>query len=406
MAPAGRPRKRPPNLPAHIDLERVPAGILWHPQRCIWYVKETRPDGRRTSKRIAGADARMSELHALAEDRRGTPSGTLTWLCGQFAASDQFARLAKGTRADYTYCQDVLCTYRLRDGRQLGELRAALITRPMVQRLIDVLARGKDGKPTPSKAAHVRRYLSRLWEWGANRGHVPPANPATGIDNPAERQRRRLPDAVTMQAVIAFARERATAGPGNKGAVAPYLWAAAELAYLCRLRGSELCDLADSHATDDGVISPRRKGSRDTINRWSPRLRDAWQALADYRAARWAKHRTPTPLRPSDRRLLVAQSGQPLSKSSLDTAWQRMIHQAIEDEVITAEQRFALHDLKRRGITDTAGTRADKQQASGHRSAAMLDVYDLSVAVVEPAGSPELSTELSTGPASGTKKDA
>lgn len=69
-----------------------------------------------------------------------------------------------------------------------------------------------------------------------------------------------------------------------------------------------------------------------------------------------------------------------------------MIHLAIETEVITAEQRFALHDPKRRGITDTAGTRADKQQASGHRSAAMLDVYDLSVAVVDPARSPELST--------------
>lgn len=53
---------------------------------------------------------------------------------------------------------------------------------------------------------------------------------------------------------------------------------------------------------------------------------------------------------------------------------------------MTAEQRFGLHDFKRRGITDTEGTRADKQQASGHRSEGMLDVYDLSVPVVNPAG--------------------
>ncbi|MGQ7248845.1 hypothetical protein ACUN9Y_16100 [Halomonas sp. V046] len=55
---------------------------------------------------------------------------------------------------------------------------------------------------------------------------------------------------------------------------------------------------------------------------------------------------------------------------------------AIEEEVITKDERFGLHDLKRRGITDTQGTRHDKQEASGHRSAAMLDVYDLSTLIV------------------------
>ncbi|MFD2436102.1 site-specific integrase [Modicisalibacter luteus] len=66
----------------------------------------------------------------------------------------------------------------------------------------------------------------------------------------------------------------------------------------------------------------------------------------------------------------------------MDTAWQRLIKLAIEEEIIEASQRFGLHDLKRRGITDTKGTRHDKQEASGHRSAAMLDVYDLSIPLV------------------------
>jgi hypothetical protein len=44
-----------------------------------------------------------------------------------------------------------------------------------------------------------------------------------------------------------------------------------------------------------------------------------------------------------------------------------------------------MHDLKRKGITDTPGTRHEKQDASGHRSSSMLDVYDLSVPVVDPA---------------------
>jgi hypothetical protein len=55
---------------------------------------------------------------------------------------------------------------------------------------------------------------------------------------------------------------------------------------------------------------------------------------------------------------------------------------AIEEGVMTEEQRFGPHDLKRKGITDTKGTRGEKQQASGHKSQQMLDVYDFAVPVV------------------------
>ncbi|WP_280140205.1 hypothetical protein [Azotobacter beijerinckii] len=41
---------------------------------------------------------------------------------------------------------------------------------------------------------------------------------------------------------------------------------------------------------------------------------------------------------------------------------------------MTEEERFGLHDFKRRDITDTGGSRTDK----------MLDVYNLSI----PAGNP------------------
>ena len=94
--------------------------------------------------------------------------------------------------------------------------------------------------------------------------------------------------------------------------------------------------------------------------------------------------------------LIVSQSGQPIAKSSIDTAWQRLMHLALAEGVIEPADRFALHDLKRRGITDTHGTRADKQEASGHRSAAMMDVYDRSKPVVNPAGAADFSTAFST----------
>lgn len=74
-----------------------------------------------------------------------------------------------------------------------------------------------------------------------------------------------------------------------------------------------------------------------------------------------------------------------MQQSSLDTAWHGLMRAAAACGAITSEQRFGMHDLKRKGVTDTPGTRHDKQEASGHRSASKLDVYDLSVPVVDPA---------------------
>lgn len=94
---------------------------------------------------------------------------------------------------------------------------------------------------------------------------------------------------------------------------------------------------------------------------------------------------TAIPIAPSRRNIIVASHGGPLRKSGLDTAWQRFITLAITDDVVTLEQRFALHDLKRRGITDTVGTWADKQEASCHRDPKMMVVYDYSIPTVSPS---------------------
>jgi hypothetical protein len=73
------------------------------------------------------------------------------------------------------------------------------------------------------------------------------------------------------------------------------------------------------------------------------------------------------------------------AQDGLDTTWQYFITSAIEAGVISREQRFTLHGLKHRGITDTVGKKAEKKEASGHKSDAMLELYDHEVAVVEPA---------------------
>jgi hypothetical protein len=43
---------------------------------------------------------------------------------------------------------------------------------------------------------------------------------------------------------------------------------------------------------------------------------------------------------------------------------------------------FTFHDLKRKGVSDTTGNKLD---ASGHRTAAMLNVYDVKMKTVKPS---------------------
>lgn len=188
-----------------------------------------------------------------------------------------------------------------------------------------------------------------------------------------------------MVDLIKFAHQQGQLKRGEKGACSPYLWYVMEIGYLCRLRGIETITLTDENELEEGVLTNRRKGSRDNIARWKPRLRAAWDAAKAVRSETWQRLKKPVPFRADLRFLIVSASGGQLSKSGLDTPFQRLIMSAIEKGVLTEEQRFGMHDFKRKGITDTSGTRADKQQASGHKDESMMDVYDLSVPVVNPS---------------------
>lgn len=377
MPRTGRPRKPSPTMPAHIDPAKLPRGVFWDGSRARWYVKENG-----STVRVGGADTLLSDLHRIAESGNGVDRASMNWLCDEFARSPQHTKLSTSTQKDYAYCRGVLCTFALRDGSLFGALKVSRITRPLVQRLIDALA-----KSGPSKAAHVRRYLSRVWEWGANRGYADPVNPATGVDMPAERKLRRLPTAVVMAAVLKSAYARGQQLRSSKGGCPPYIWAVADLAYLCRLRGIEVVTLQESAGSATGIMTNRRKGSRDNVVSWTPRLRAAWDFLIAHRDRIWATRKMPVPMRAENRPLVVSEDGGALKKSSLNTAWQRMMTSMLEDGELTGEQRFSLHDLKRRGVTDTPGTRGQKQAASGHRSESMMDVYDLSVPIVPTSAS-------------------
>jgi hypothetical protein len=391
----GRKRKPNPTIPAHIDQARIPKGLYWDGRGAgRWYVFEANEQGKPRPRIVAAATAKLSDLHAIAEKRQDVDRESLLWLCEQFEGSANFRKLAKSTRDSYTKSRKVLCGHKTKSGGTFGELQARKITRPLLQRLIDQIAAGHERDdagqliPTPTKAVHVLRYLGVMLRWGANRGHVE-ANAAEGLEAPEERKQHKMPTTEAFDAIVKYARANAHHGRGvrgKRGSCPSYLAPAAVIAYRCRLRGIEVASLTDAHVLPEGIFSNRRKGSRDNVTQWTPQLRQAVDELLARRKAIWNDLRTPSPLDPARRPLVVTIAGDPIRKSGFDTAWQRLIAAAIEDGVITAEQRFTFHGLKHKGITDTEGTRDAKQEASGHRSARMLDVYDHAVPLVPAAG--------------------
>lgn len=390
----GRKRKFNPAIPSHIDQAALPRGLYWEDNR--WYLREPHPEGGRSRKRtVAYANAVLSELHAIVEATRSPePTGTLGYLCRKFRESTEYKALSKDTRDDYDHHADIACDYKMKDGALLGVLPVDRMTVPGVQRLVEALAKGGPASPgqtaippRPSTANHVLRFLRRLFNWGIRMGYCT-QNPAKGVRQAGEVSKSNMPEVDAFSAVLEFAKARAALQLHSKGSCPPYMPSVMMLAYNARLRGIEVTDLTDADALREGVRCSRRKGSRDNITAWNADLRWAWTWLREYRAKRLKAHSRPVSLRADQRPLLVTQTGTPLARSTLKTAWQRLITAAIAAEVIDAADRFSLHGLKHRGITDTRGSRAHKQDAAGHKTPQMTDRYDHELQLVQPPSLP------------------
>ena len=371
-----RHRTPDPTIPAFIDQRKLPVGCYWNRRDRYWYAL---PGGKR--KWLAGPDAMLSDLHSAMETLHGVDRGSLDYMLGRFEASKQFEALAKGTQDDYRYCRRVVQGFKTKLGVSFADLRRASITPPAIQRLVDKLA-----EDHPTKANHVKRYLSAAYSWARLRMGVKD-NPAKGVAQAKERGAHRMPERDTMRAFVAFLRQRGALPTRSKGSVAPYLWAVAEIAYRCRGRSIELREMTDADATDDGIIVRRHKGSLTNIAGWCQESREAWAWLQARRDAIWRAKLPVVPIEPARRPVVVTESGRPVGRYTLNSAWRRAMKQAIEAKVITAETRFGMHGLKHRGVTDSPGKRREKQDAAGHKTPAQTDAYNHDFDVYAPAGS-------------------
>ena len=391
MSGRGRKRTYNPTIPRHIDQNALPKGLYWDKSgKGRWYVLEENPQtGKPRAVTVAGATAPLSELHAIMETRQGgLAKGTIAYVLEAFHGSLDFRELASSTKSHYEDYRNAITAYPAKGGT-LGQLRVDVLGPPVFRRLVDVIAGGapaaKPGEePTPgypTKANHWLRYLRRAFGWGVEHGHCK-TNPCRGVKTVREVRNHRMPDRDVFRAVQAYAQRCSLLKPREKGCLPPYLWAAMELAYQARLRGIEVLTLTDAHDIGDELMTNRRKGSRDNLVRKGSQTEAALRALAAYRELVWARKKRPIPMRPEQRFLFVGEDGDPLTRRGFNTAWGRMMRAAVAAGVLTQDQRFGLHGLKHRGVTDTTG---DKKKASGHKTDAMVHLYDHEVPVVEPA---------------------
>lgn len=394
--PRGRPRRQDPSIPAHIDQSKIPGGILWDRSgNGRWYVRELdAATDRVRAKTVAGRDARLSDLHAIAEARKGgARRGSVAYVLDRFHAHRDFKRLAASTRRHYEDYAAAIKVYPTKRG-PLGEQIVDSLGTPYVRALIDQIADGKQadspgGKSIPgypTKANHWLRYLRRAFSWGIQHDACT-TNPARGVDAVPEVRNHRMPERAVFRAVQEFARAAGARGAREKGRHPPYLWAGMELAYQARLRGIEVLTLHDGLIDELDLVlhTNRRKGSRDTQVLVGERTSQAIAALQAYRKEIWASRDLATPIRPEQRPLFVSEDGTRLTRSGWNTAWGKMMRAAVKARVLTADQRFGLHGLKHRGVTDSPGTAQHKQQGAGHKTPSMTHLYDHEIALVEPA---------------------
>lgn len=358
--------------PPGIDPSKIPTGCYWH-SKGYWYAKFV-VDGVRKSKVISDSSATMADLwDAMKEPETDTAS--FQWLVIKFKDSSQWKKLSGSSKKSHENTYRIISKIPSTNKATMLPLTNRNQWRPqLVQKIIDRIDEN-NGTTTSHRA---KENLSRLFNWGINRGYMD-TNPATTVELAKLTPKQRLPNRVLVAALTGFAIDGAKRKAHTKGSVPHFIWKSLELTYLNRLRGIEARHLTDAHILEDGLLCERAKGSRTNITRWTPRLQFVVdQCIAD-RDAIWAKKSRPYPMKPEDRYLLVNNSGGKITSSGWQSVWGRFLKNAITEQLMTNDQWFGLHDMKRRGTTDTQGTADQKLEATGHKSKRMLDIYDKSI---------------------------
>lgn len=205
------------------------------------------------------------------------------------------------------------------------------------------------GKVSKVSANREIAALSSLWAWAREYDYINIDNPAKGVRKFTEKSRDRYVTDAEYKAVY--------------DVMPHHIQVSMELAYLCRMRLSEVLDTRCSDIEEHGLNTRRLKGSDDALTTWTPRLQSAVDSGLN------SVLRVP-------KMTIVNVKGSPVKRSSFQTTWQRYMVKFEKENGF----RFSFHDLKRKGGTDFDG---DKKKGLGHKSESMVRVYNVERIEVE-----------------------
>lgn len=202
--------------------------------------------------------------------------------------------------------------------------------------------------------------MSRVFRWAFERGKVP-SNPCKGVKQFKEQARTRYVTDREYKALYDAAPLVVKIGM--------------ELAYLCCAREGDILDLKKSLLIDEGILIQQIKTSVSQIKAWSPRLRAAIQLTEEL------------PLNQGVVSIYVIhqQSGSRYTRDAFNSQWMKAKKLAVEKNP-ELDCQFTFHDLKAKGISDLSGTLNEKQEISGHKSAAQTARYDRKISIVPVVG--------------------
>ena len=271
------------------------------------------------------------------------PTGAFSELIRGYLASVNYSNLAPRTKQDYArYAKKFMVGF--------GQMNRHRIKPHHIRQYMD---KRKEGGVTV-QANREKSFLSTVFSWAYENGKVK-MNPVKGVRKFKETPRPRYIEDFEYnlwldQAYIKW----------------PLLAAAMEISYCCASREADVWNLKRSKLLDEGILIKQGKTGKEQIKEWNPRLRAAVDLA------------------------LSVQKVTNFKWVFCDKKGHHPAQGALQDWALLAKRKakleydgelnidFTFHDIKAKAISDYEG---NKQEFSGHKTAAQVAIYDRKVKV-------------------------
>lgn len=259
----------------------------------------------------------------------------LSWLFKKYFKSPRFMKLSFRTKKDYEWYAEKIEEMPGKNGSTFGDFPFEQITRKTISAFRDKLA------DKPTQANRRMQFMSAVFSWAIEE-ELMETNPCKGVSKFSLQARERYAEDNEYNIVYECAKDYS------------FLPIMMELAYLCRMRMSEIRETAIDAPNDLGLYVLRSKKSESERTTWTPRLRkavDAAQALYPNASSKYLIHN---------------EDGSKITENQFRNAWRRTMEKALTRGL---KEKFTFHDIKARGVTN------HPTQHSGHKSEKMKAVY-------------------------------